>query len=104
MEFPVPAKHKAKLKESEKKDKSLDLARELKKLSNMKVTVIPIIFIALGTVTKGLFKGLEDLEIRTRLVTIQTIFTTPPPARAGYDTRSIFKRSLTGLNSEFSFS
>ena len=25
------------------------------------------------------------------------------PARAGYDTRSIFKRSLTGLNSEFSF-
>ena len=25
-------------------------------------------------------------------------------ARAGYDTRSIFKRSLTGLNSEFSFS
>ena len=26
-----------------------------------------------------------------------------PSARAGYDTRSIFKRSLTGLNSEFSF-
>ena len=25
-------------------------------------------------------------------------------AWAGYDTRSIFKRSLTGLNSEFSFS
>ena len=24
-------------------------------------------------------------------------------ARAGYDTRSIFKRSLTGLNSEYSF-
>ena len=27
-----------------------------------------------------------------------------PSARAGYDTWSIFKRSLTGLNSEFSFS
>ena len=27
-----------------------------------------------------------------------------PSARAGYDTRQIFKRSLTGLNSEFSFS
>ena len=27
-----------------------------------------------------------------------------PFARAGYDTRSILKRSLTGLNSEFSFS
>ena len=27
-----------------------------------------------------------------------------PSARAGYDTRPIFKWSLTGLNSEFSFS
>ena len=27
-----------------------------------------------------------------------------PSARAGYDTRTIFKRSLAGLNSEFSFS
>ena len=27
-----------------------------------------------------------------------------PSARAGYDTRSIFNRSLTGFNSEFSFS
>ena len=29
---------------------------------------------------------------------------TNPSARAEYDTRSIFKRSLTGLNSDFSFS
>ena len=29
---------------------------------------------------------------------------TNPSVRAGYDTKSIFKRSLTGLNSEFSFS
>ena len=33
-----------------------------------------------------------------------TILFTNPSARAGYDTRSIFKRSLTGLNSDFSFS
>ena len=32
------------------------------------------------------------------------ILFTNPSARAGYNTRSIFKRSLTGLNSEFSFS
>ena len=32
------------------------------------------------------------------------IIFTNPSARAGYDTRSIFKRSLTGLNTEFSFS
>ena len=31
------------------------------------------------------------------------ILFTNPSAQAGYDTRSIFKRSLTGLNSEFSF-
>ena len=29
---------------------------------------------------------------------------TNPSAQAGYNTRSIFKWSLTGLNSEFSFS
>ena len=33
----------------------------------------------------------------------ETIIFTNPSARAGYDTRSIFKRSLTGLNSEFSW-
>ena len=27
-----------------------------------------------------------------------------PSARAGHDTKSIFKRSLSGLNSEYSFS
>ena len=37
---------------------------ELKKLWNIKVTFIPIIIDALSTVTKGLRKGLVDLEIR----------------------------------------
>ena len=32
------------------------------------------------------------------------IYLPNPSARAGYDTRSIFKQSLTGLNSQFSFS
>ena len=35
---------------------------------------------------------------------VRNIIFTNTSARAGYDTRSIFKRSLTGLNSEFSFS
>ena len=63
MDFVVPADHKIKLKEGEKRDKYLDLARELKKLWNMKVTIIPIVIGAFGTVTKGLIKGLEDLEV-----------------------------------------
>ena len=42
-------------------------------------------------------------EIREEIYNSLTIFTNPS-ARVGYDTRSIFKRSLTGLNSVFSFS
>ena len=34
----------------------------------------------------------------------RVIIFTNPSARAGYDTRSVFKQSLTDLNSEFSFS
>ena len=41
--FAVPADHRVKLKECEKKDKYVDLAMELKKLWNMKVTVISIV-------------------------------------------------------------
>ena len=40
MVFAVSADHRIKPKESEKIDKYLDLARELKKLWNMKVTII----------------------------------------------------------------
>ena len=38
----------------------------------MKVTIVPIVIGALGTITKGLLKGLEDLEIGGRVETIQT--------------------------------
>ena len=38
----------------------------------MKVTVIPITIVGLRTVTKGLVQGLNDLEIRGRVETIQT--------------------------------
>ena len=38
----------------------------------MKVTIVPIVISALGTITKGLLKGLEDLEIGERTETIQT--------------------------------
>ena len=72
VDFAVPADHRIKLKECEKKDKYLDLVRELKKLWNMQVTIIPIVIGAFGTVTKGLLKGLEDLEVGGRVETIQT--------------------------------
>ena len=73
VDFAVPADHRIKLKESEKKDKYLDLARELKKQWNMKVMIISIVIGAIGTVTKGQLKSLKDLEVGGRVETIQTI-------------------------------
>ena len=72
VDFAVPADHRIKLKESEKKDKYHDLARELKKLWNIKVTIVPIVIGAFGTVTKGLLNELEDLEVEGRVETIET--------------------------------
>ena len=67
MDFAVPTDHRVQLKENEKKDKYLDVARELKKLWNMKVIFILILIGALGRVTEGLLKGLGELgNKRTR--------------------------------------
>ena len=62
VDFAVLADHRIRLKESEKKDKYFDFARELKKqqLWNTKVKIIPIEIGAFDTVTKGLLKRLED--------------------------------------------
>ena len=72
VDFAVPADRRIKLEECEKKDKYLDLARELKKLWNMKVTIISIVIGAFGTVNKGLLKSMEDLEVGCWMETIQT--------------------------------
>ena len=72
VDFAVQADHRIKLKECEKKDQYLELARELKKLWNIQVTIIPIVIGAFGTVTKWLLKGLEDLEFGGLVETIQT--------------------------------
>ena len=72
VDFLVPVDHSEKIKENEKRNKHLDLARELKKLWNMKVTVVPIVISVLGTIPRGLVKGLEELETGGRSETIQT--------------------------------
>ena len=73
VDFAVPADHRIKLKKCEKKDKYLDLARELKKLWNMKVTIVPIVIGPLGTITKVLLKGLEGLQVGGLVETIRMI-------------------------------
>ena len=61
VDFTVPTDPKVKLKESKLRDMYLDVAWELKKFWNVKVTLIAIKIGAPGTVTKGLITGLEDL-------------------------------------------
>ena len=61
VDFTVPADHSVKLKDNEKRDKYLDLARELKKLWNIKVTVISIVIGTLSTVIKRIGTGTGGL-------------------------------------------
>ena len=68
VDYVVPANHRIKLKESEKRDKYLDLARELKKnLWNMKVMGIFLV-----QSPNELVQRLKNLKIRERVETIQT--------------------------------
>ena len=72
MDFAVSAYHRVKMIENEKFDKYLDLAKELKRLWNITVTVIPIFVSVLAIILKSLGKRLKELEIRGRIKTIQT--------------------------------
>ena len=60
----VLSDHRVKLKVSKSSDKYQDLARDLKTQWNMMVAVISILIGALGTMPKGLLKGLENWEIK----------------------------------------
>ena len=73
MNFAALAVCRIKLKEREKKDKCLDLAREMEKLSNMNVTSRPIVIESFDTVTKDYWRdwrtwGLEDEWIPSKLL------------------------------------
>ena len=72
VDFSVSADNRIKLKECKQKNKHHDLVRELKKLWNMQVTIILLVIGTFGTVTKGLLKGLEDLEVGGRVEAIKT--------------------------------
>ena len=62
MDFAITADQRVKIKEIEKRGKYLDLVRELRKLWNMRVTVIPIVIGTLGTVPKGLERGWKNFK------------------------------------------
>ena len=71
VEFAIPSDSRIETKEYEKLDKYQDLARELKKLWNMNLQVIPIIIGALGTIPKDLHQRLKEIGIETKIVELQ---------------------------------
>ena len=70
VDFAVLADHRVKIKESQERDKYLDLVK--KRLWDTKVTVIPIVVGALRTIPEELLKRLENLERSGKVEAIQT--------------------------------
>ena len=70
--FAVSAIKTIKIKEIKKFRRYLDLARELKKLLNMRLSVIRIVVCALRTGFKSLEKEPKELKIRGRMEIIRT--------------------------------
>ena len=62
VDFVVPADHRINLKECEKKDKYLDLARELKKLWNMKVTIQMTALLRTARILRRVLETWGDLQ------------------------------------------
>ena len=73
MDFAILADHRVKLKESEKRDNYLDLARELKKTMKHEGDGDTNCNWCSQHTHQRIVKGLEELEIRGQVETIQTI-------------------------------
>ena len=75
MDFAIPYDSRVEAKEFEKLDKYQGLARELEKLWNMNMRVIPIVICALGTTPKDLHKILKEIGIENKVVELQKTVT-----------------------------
>ena len=71
IDFAIPDDSRVDSKEIEKIEKHQDLVRELKKLWDMKIVVIPVVIGALGTTPKILPKRLKDSGIKTNIGEMQ---------------------------------
>ena len=63
MDYVVPANHRVNNKKTEKGDKYLDLARELRRLMNMTMTMISNVIGTLETVPKSLEAGSKGWKL-----------------------------------------
>ena len=71
IDFAIPYDTRFNSKEVEKIEKYKELAREIKKLWGIRVTLIPIVIGAFGTTPKILKKILEDIGLETRVTELQ---------------------------------
>ena len=73
IDFAIPYDTRVDDKEVEKIEKYLDLARELKKVWNIKVIVVPLVVGVLGTPAKKLKKRLKTIGIEAKITELQKI-------------------------------
>ena len=83
MDFDVPVEHKIKINENEKRDKNLEL-KELRKLWNLRVTVLPIVLERLERSLTIWKKRLKEFEIGGRIESIQVEISQNTEKNLGY--------------------
>ena len=71
IDFAIPYDSRVDKKEAEKIEKYQDLARDIKRLWNTQVKIVPVVIGALGTTPRLLPKRLKDIGIETRIVDLQ---------------------------------
>ena len=71
IDIAVPDDSRVEVKENEKVQKYQDLARELRKLWQVKVKVVPVVVGVLGTIPKALEKQLKEIETSVRVELLQ---------------------------------
>ena len=71
IDFAIPYDSRVDKEEAEKIEKDQDLAREIKKIWNTQVKIVPVVIGALGTTPRLLPKRLKDIGIETSIVGLQ---------------------------------
>ena len=71
IDFAVPGDSRIEEKEKEKIEKYQDLGRELKKLWNLRVKIIPLVVGSLGAIPKQFDKRLEDIGVSVGIGQVQ---------------------------------
>ena len=74
IDFAIPYDIRVDNKDVEKIEKYLDLSIRLKKVSNMKVTLVLFVVGTLGTPAKALDKRLKTISIETKITELQKLY------------------------------